>query len=58
MGPGIDEIEHLVTVSIMNIEWNYNYYQLWSDNEWLLLELIDDNFSMKEGEEDNTESYL
>jgi len=58
LGPGIDEIEHLVTVSIMNIEWNYNYYQLWSDNEWLLLELIDDNFSMKEGEEDNTESYL
>ena len=25
-----------LTMSIMNIEWDYNYYQLWSDNEWLL----------------------
>jgi len=20
----------------MNIKWDYNYYQLWSDNEWLV----------------------
>ena len=20
----------------MNIEWDYSYYQPWSDNEWLL----------------------
>jgi len=25
-----------LTMSIMNIEWDYNYYQSWSDNEWLL----------------------
>jgi len=24
----------------MNIEWNYDYYQLWSDNEWLVNEML------------------
>jgi len=24
----------------MNIEWNYNYYQPWSDNEWLVDEML------------------
>jgi len=24
----------------MNIKWNYNYYQPWSDNEWLVDEII------------------
>jgi len=23
-------------VLVMNIEWDYNYYQPWSDNEWLV----------------------
>ena len=27
----------------MNLEQNYNYYQPWSDNEWLIQELINDN---------------
>jgi len=21
---------------VMNIEWDYNYYQPWSDNEWFV----------------------
>jgi len=25
---------------IMNIEWDYSYYQPWSDNEWLVDEMI------------------
>ena len=25
---------------IMNIEWDYNYYQPWSDNEWLVDEML------------------
>ena len=24
----------------MNIEWDYNYYQPWSDNEWLVDEIL------------------
>jgi len=24
----------------MNIEWNYSYYQLWSDNKWLVEEIM------------------
>jgi len=27
-------------VSVMNIEWNYNYYQPWSDNEWIVNEML------------------
>ena len=25
---------------IMNIKWNYSYYQPWSDNEWVVDEMI------------------
>jgi len=24
----------------MNIKWDYNYYQLWSDNKWLVDEML------------------
>ena len=24
----------------MNIEWDYGYYQLWSDNKWLVDEIL------------------
>ena len=27
-------------ISVMNIEWDYNYYQPWSDNEWLVNEML------------------
>jgi len=30
----------LVTIAVMNIKWDYNYYQLWSDNEWLVDEML------------------
>ena len=36
-------------VSVMNIEWNYNYYQPWSDNEWIvnkMLALLDEDITM------------
>ena len=26
--------------TIINIEWDYNYYQPWSDNEWLVDEML------------------
>ena len=26
--------------NVMNIEWDYSYYQPWSDNEWLVDEMI------------------
>jgi len=26
--------------SVMNIEWDYSYYQLWLDNEWLVDEMM------------------
>jgi len=25
---------------VMNIEWDYSYYQPWSDNEWLVDEML------------------
>jgi len=27
-------------VIVMNIEWDYSYYQPWSDNEWLVDKMI------------------
>jgi len=38
--------------------WDYQYYQPWSDNKWLLQELMDNDISIKEGEEDDNKSYL
>jgi len=29
-----------VVLYVMNIKWNYGYYQPWSDNEWLVDEMI------------------
>jgi len=36
-------------VDVMNIKWDYNYYQPWSDNEWLvdeILAMLDENIIM------------
>jgi len=33
----------------MNIKWDYNYYQPWSDNKWLvdkMLAMLDENVMM------------
>ena len=35
---------------VMNIEWDYNYYQSWSDNEWLvneMLAMLDEDITMQ-----------
>jgi len=34
----------------MNIEWDYNYYQPWSNNEWLvdkMLAMLDEDITMQ-----------
>jgi len=34
---------------VMNIKWDYNYYQPWSDNEWLIdkmLAMLDEDIIM------------
>ena len=34
----------------MNIKWDYGYYQLWSDNKWLvdkMLALLDKDITMQ-----------
>ena len=34
---------------VMNIEWDYNYYQPWSDNKWLvdkMLAILDEDITM------------
>jgi len=33
-------ISSLKAIIVMNIEWDYNYYQPWSDNEWLVDEML------------------
>jgi len=35
--------------AVMNIEWDYGYYQPWSDNEWLvdkMMALLDKDITM------------
>jgi len=35
---------------VMNIEWDYSYYQPWSDNEWLvdeMLAMLDEDVTMQ-----------
>jgi len=41
----------------MDIGWDYQYYQLWSDNEWLLQELMNDNVITEEKGEHDDKSY-
>jgi len=36
----IPDIDREMRVNVMNIEWDYNYYQPWSDNEWLVDEML------------------
>jgi len=38
----------------MDMGWDYQYYQPWSDNEWLLQEVINNDIATeKEGEYNN-----
>ena len=34
------EVSQYLGVNVMNIEWDYSYYQPWSDNEWLVDEML------------------
>jgi len=39
----------LWNITVMNIEWDYNYYQPWSDNEWLvdkMMTMLDEDIIM------------
>jgi len=42
----------------MDMGWDYQYYQPWSNNKWLLQELMDNDSAMEGGEENNDKSYL
>jgi len=45
-----DTLLNLPRCSVMSIEWDYNYYQPWSDNEWLvdeMLAMLDKNVTMQ-----------
>ena len=35
-----EDIESNKEDYVMNIKWDYSYYQPWSDNEWLVDEMI------------------
>jgi len=41
----------------MDMGWDYQYYQPWNDNEWLLQGLMNDNVTTGEEGECNDESY-
>ena len=34
------QAHNTMATDVMNIEWDYSYYQPWSDNEWLVDEMI------------------
>ena len=36
----LNAVELKLPSTIMNIEWDYNYYQPWSDNEWIVDEML------------------
>jgi len=43
------DLKDQVAVTVINIKWDYSYYQPWSDNEWLvdeMLAMLDKNITM------------
>jgi len=36
----LGQVPKPLTAPVMNIEWDYNYYQPWSDNEWLVDKML------------------
>jgi len=34
------ELQKVWASSVMNIEWDYSYYQPWSDNKWLVDKML------------------
>ena len=44
------DYQSLNSQTVMNIEWDYTYYQPWSDNEWLvdeMLAMLDEDVTMQ-----------
>ena len=40
----------IITIPVINIKWDYNYYQPWSDNEQIVNEvlvLLDEDITMQ-----------
>jgi len=33
-------LKQSIRITVMNIKWDYSYYQPWSDNEWLVDEML------------------
>ena len=33
-------VVHGPSIIVINIEWDYSYYQPWSDNKWLVDEMM------------------
>ena len=47
---GLTTLNQALIHTVMNIEWDYNYYQPWSDNEWLvdkMMAMLDKNIIMQ-----------
>ena len=46
----LNEVCYTQLSDVMNIKWDYGYYQLWSDNKWLvdkMLALLDKDITMQ-----------
>ena len=48
----------LEVLFIIDMGWNYQYYQLQSDNKWLIQGLIDNDESTERDDKINNKSYL
>jgi len=46
------------TIYVMDLGWDYQYYQPWSNNKWWIQELMNNNDIMEKDDEINNESYL
>jgi len=49
-GCSVQFLFHWQASYVMNIEWDYNYYQPWSDNEWLvdkMLAMLNEDITMQ-----------
>jgi len=42
----------------MDLEWDYHYYQPWSNNEWLIQELMYNDVTMEKDNKINNKSSL
>ena len=40
MKNGGPHVKRQKNVCVMNIEWDYNYYQPWSNNKWLVDKML------------------